>query len=79
MKIIVAGIGLLNPMKLEQEKYLIPQRGSTELVRAVLGGGAFYNANHLHTLGEEHSYGKKSWEAAYESKLKGLVSNLKGT
>ena len=43
------------------------------------GGGAFSNAGHLQTLGEERRDGKKYWEAAYETKLQGLVRDLKGT
>ena len=58
---------------------LSSQRGSAELVRAVTGGGAFSNANHLRTLSEKRRYGNKYRDAAYETKLKGLVRNLKGT
>ena len=43
------------------------------------GGGVFYNSDHLRTLSEEQCDGKKERDAAYESKLKGLVSNLKST
>ena len=32
------GQGLLNPVALAKEKYLSSQRGSTELIRAVMGG-----------------------------------------
>ena len=52
MPIKKSGLGLLNPVKPEQEKYSSPQRGSAELVWAVTGGGAFSNANHLQTIGE---------------------------
>ena len=43
------------------------------------GGGAFSNADHLRTLSEERRDGKKDQDVAYKSRLKGLVSNLKGT
>ena len=49
------------------------------MVRAATGGGAFSNANHLRTLSEERCDGKKDRDVVYESRLKGLVSNLKGT
>ena len=42
-------------------------------------GGAFSNANHLRTLCEEIRERKKYRDAAYETKLKGLVSDLKVT
>ena len=42
-------------------------------------GGAFYNSDHLRTLSEERRDGKKDRDAAYETKLKGLVYNLKVT
>ena len=41
--------------------------------------GEFSNADHLRTLSEEQRDGKKSWDVAYKSRLKGLVSDLKGT
>ena len=62
-----------------QEKYLSSQQGSAELVQAVTGGGVLSKANHLQNISEERRDGKKYREAAYEKKLKGLVSNLKGT
>ena len=43
------------------------------------GGGAFYNTDHLQNLSEERRDGNKDRESAYESKTKGLVSELKGT
>ena len=43
------------------------------------GGGGFSNAKHLRTLSEERRDGKESWDVAYESRLKGLVGNLKVT
>ena len=49
------------------------------MVRAVVGEGAFSNANHLRTLSEERHYRNKDRYAMYESKLKGLVRDLKGT
>ena len=62
-----------------QEKYSSSQRGSTELVWAVTGGGAFSNADHLRTIGEERRDGKKDRDAAYKTNLNGLVRDLKGT
>ena len=53
MPIKVDGLGLLNPVKSAKEKYLSSHRGSSELIRAMTGGGAFSNADHLWTLGEE--------------------------
>ena len=50
-----------------------------ELVRGVLGGGAFSDADHIQTLSEERRDGKKDRGAAYKSKFKGLVSDLTGT
>ena len=79
MSVKKSGLGILNPVTSAQEKYLSYQRGSVELVRAVTGGGAFSNYDHLRTLGEERHDGKKDREAAYETKLKGLVRDLKGT
>ena len=43
------------------------------------GGDAFSTLDHLQTLSEERRDGKKARNIAYESILKGLVSNLKGT
>ena len=42
-------------------------------------GGAFSNAEHLRTISEERCDGNKYRDAVYESKLKCLLSNLKGT
>ena len=39
MPIKVARLGLLNPVTLSKDKYLSYQRGSTELIKAVTGGG----------------------------------------
>ena len=72
-------LGLLNTVTSAQEKYLISTRGSTELVRSVTGGGELSNADHLRTLSEERRDGKKDRDVAYESRLKGLVSDIKGT
>ena len=52
-----SGLGLLNPVKSAQEKYLISTRGSAELTRAVTGGGEFSNTNHLQTLSDERRDG----------------------
>ena len=46
------GLGLLDPVMSDQEKYLIFTWGITELVRDVPGGEKFSNANHLQTLSE---------------------------
>ena len=43
------------------------------------GGGVLSNYDHLWTLSEKLRDENKYRDAAYESKLKGLVSNLKGT
>ena len=49
-----------------------------ELVQEMTGGGEFYKSDHLRTLSEEQYDGKKAWDAAYGSKLKGLVKDIKG-
>ena len=72
-------MGILNPVTSTQEKYSSSQRGIAELVRDVAGGEAFSNADHLRTLIKERHDGKNDWDAAYEYKLKGLVSDLKCT
>ena len=46
------GLGLLNSVTSAQKKYLRSMLGSIEEVRAVTGGGAFSNADHLRTLSE---------------------------
>ena len=66
-------------MTSDQENYLSSTRGSEELVRAVTGGGAFSNADHLWTLREERRDRKKDRDVTYEYRLKGLVRNIKGT
>ena len=43
------------------------------------GGGGVSNAYHLRTLSEDQCDWKKSWDVAYESRLKGLLSDLQGT
>ena len=79
MPVKKSGLGLLNPVTSYQENYLRSTRGITELVRAVTGGGALSNANHLRDLSEERRERKKDQDVAYGSRLKGLVINLKGT
>ena len=73
------GLGLLNPLISSQEKYLRSQWGSMELVWDVMGGGGFSNYDHLRTLSDERDDGKKDRDAAYKTKLNGLVRDLKGT
>ena len=73
------GLGLLNPVTPAQDKYLCSQRGSAELVWAVTGEGEFSNADHLRMLGEEIWDRKKDQGAAYTTKIKVLVRDLKGT
>ena len=79
MPIRKSGPGLLNPVTSAQKNYLSSTRGSVELVRDFTGGGGFSNADHLGILSEERCDEKKSRDVAYASRLKGLVSNLKGT
>ena len=45
----------------------------------MMGGGSFFNADHLQTLSEDKCDGKKYQDVAHESRLKGLVCNIKGT
>ena len=47
-----SGLGLLYLVSSAQEEYFSSQRGSAELIRAVMGGGAFSNADHLWTPSE---------------------------
>ena len=65
-------LGLLNKVTSEKEKYPISQRGSAELIHAVMGGGSFFNTKHLLALGEERRDGQKHWDDANETKLRGL-------
>ena len=51
------GLGLINLVKPEKEKYLSYQQGSTEKIQVVTGGGALYNADHFLSLGEERCDG----------------------
>ena len=44
-----------------------------------VGGGSFSNSDHLRTLSEEQHNGKEERYIVYKSRLKGLVSYLKGT
>ena len=78
MPVKKSGMGILNTLTSSQEKYLISQRGSVKLVRAVTGG-RFSNADHLRALGEERRNGKKYREAVYETKVKDLVRAIKFT
>ena len=75
----MARLGLLNPLTSVNEIYLSYHQRSAELIRVVMGGGEFSNANHLRTLGEEICDGQKDWEIANKTKLKGLVQELEGT
>ena len=79
MQVKKSVLGLLNSVTSAQEKYLSSIRGSEELVYSMTGGGAFSNSDHLWTLNEERCERNKSWDVAYKSRLKGLVSNLQGT
>ena len=72
-------LGILNMVTPAQEKNLFSHWGSSELVRDVTVNGELSNADHLQALNEERRDGQKDREALYESKLKGLVMNLKDT
>ena len=61
----------MNPVTSAQDKQLSSKQRIAELVLAVTGVGAFSNAGHLRTLGEERRDRKKGREAAYKTKLKG--------
>ena len=74
-----SGLGLLNPVTSEHEKYLSSQQGRAELIQAVTGAGALSNADNLRTLWKERRNRKKDRETVYENNLKVLVRNLKGT
>ena len=43
------------------------------------GRGGFFNTDHLRTLSEDLHDGKEDRDVEYESRLKGLVNDLKGT
>ena len=79
MSVRKSGLGFLNPVTSDQEKYLRSTRGSLELIWAVTGGGELSNADHLRILSEERHDGKESQDIAYKSRLKGLVRDIKGT
>ena len=79
MPLKMAGLGLLNLVPLDKKKYIISHWESAELISAMTGGGAFSNADQLRTLGEERRDGKKDREVAKETKLKGLVQDLRVT
>ena len=79
MPVNKSGLGILNPVISEQEKYLITQRRSAELVWDMAGGGGLSNHDHIWKLGEERRDINKDREAKYKTKIKGLVCNLKGT
>ena len=69
-------LGLLNTMISTNNKYLSLKRAITELIQAVKGGGAFFNANHILEIRVKWCDGKKSQGDANDAKLKGLVSYL---
>ena len=46
-------LGLLNPVASAKENELSSQKGSAELIWAVMGGGEFYKAKHILAPGEE--------------------------
>ena len=66
-------LGIPNQVTPAEEKYLSSKPGSAELIRAVMGGGALSNADHLLALGEERRDGQKHWEDANDATLNGLV------
>ena len=45
----------------------------------MIAGWEFSKVDHLWTLSEERRDGKKNRDAAYNTKLKGLVRDIKGT
>ena len=73
------GMGLLNPVTSDQEKYSSSTQGSVELVQAVTGGGEFSYVNHLRTLIDDRQDGKEAWDVEYGYRLKGFVINIQGT
>ena len=79
MPIKLSGLGLLNPVISANYNCQFSQWGSVELIRAVTGGGAFYNTNHLRALGEEICDRQKYRGVENETKIKGLVQDLKVT
>ena len=73
MPINMDGLGLINTVTSENNKYPRSQRGRAELIRAMTGGGALSNSDYLQTLGEERCDGQNNREVANKTKLKGLV------
>ena len=73
------GLGLLNTVTPDKEKYLSSQRRSGELIRDVTEGGAFSNDNQLLEIREESRDVQKNWDDVNDATLKGLVQDLKGT
>ena len=62
-----------------KEKYASSHLGSAELIRPVMGVGAFSNANHLRVLGEESRDGQKDRDEANKTKLTVLFDTSKVT
>ena len=69
----------VNPPFHNQSGYFSSTREIAEPTRSVTGVGGLSNADYLQTLSEERCGRKKDRNVAYNSRLKGLVSDLKGT
>ena len=64
-------LGLLNPVTLAKDKYLISHRSRAEIIQAVIGGGALSNEDHILALREERSDTQKNWDDVNYATLKG--------
>ena len=73
------GLGPLNPVILEKEKYLSSQQESVELIMDLTGGGSFSNSRHLLAIKEDRIDGHKNRDDTNYATLKVLVGYLIGT
>ena len=74
-----SGLGLLNPVTSENEKYPSLKYASMELIWSVIGKIEFSNANHLLPPMEERRDSQEIRDDINHTKLKELVEDLDGT
>ena len=67
-----SGLGLLNPVTAEKEKYLSSQKGGAELFRVRTGEESFSNADRLLALREERRDRQENRDDKNKSTLKGF-------
>ena len=73
------GLGPLNPVIPEKEKYLSSQQESVELIMDLTGGGSFSNSRHLLAIKEDRIDGQKNRDDTNYATLKVLVGYIIGT